>query len=52
MEDCSKIARFIPKMAQNAPRDPSRSQTAFFELPGYENPMIRKRIFELLRIEQ
>ena len=56
MINCSKIAIFGPKMSQKAPRAPLRppkmTKTIFFELPGYENPMLERRIFELPPIEE
>ena len=56
MENWSKIALFSPKMSQKAPRDPLRpprdNENYFFELPGYENHMVEKRIFGLSPIEK
>ena len=51
MEICPEIAFFGPKMGQKdlrAPLGPPRmTKIIFFELPGYDNPMLGKRIFEL-----
>ena len=52
MENFSKIAFFRPIMSQNAHWDPQDGENYFFELPGYENLMLGKRIFELFLIEK
>ena len=55
MENWPKIAFFRPKMSQRpqGPHwDPQDHEKYFFELPGYENHMLEKRIFELSPIEK
>ena len=50
MENCSKIAPFSPKMSQKAPWAPMghpMTMKFFFELPGYQNPGMEKRILKL-----
>ena len=48
MEISSKMALFGPKMSQKGPiGTPQDDKNYFFELPGYGNPMLGKRIFEL-----
>ena len=51
MMNCSRIAIFGPKMSLKAPRAPLRPprtmKIIFFELPGYQNPMMEKRIYKL-----
>jgi len=45
-ENSSKIAFFSQKMSQKGPRDllepPRTMKTVFLELPGYENPIVKK----------
>ena len=55
MKNWSKKALYSPKMSQKAPRDPLRppmTMKTFFEMPGYENHMVEKRIFGLSPIEK
>ena len=50
-----KRALLGTKMSQKGPRSllgPPRMTNYFFELPGYENPMLGKRIFDLSPIEK
>ena len=51
MINCSKIAIFGPKMSQKAPGphwDPQDPEKFFFELPGYNNPMLEKKNFWII----
>ena len=56
MENCLKIAFFRPKMGQKAPRGPlgppQEGKNFSSELPGYENSMKEKIIFDLSPIEK
>ena len=55
MEISSQITPFGPKTSQKGPRanwDPQDDKNIFFELPGYEYPMLGKRIFDLSPIEK
>ena len=49
MENWSKIAPFSSKMGQKAQSDPlgppQDGKNNFFELTGFQNPMVEKRIF-------
>ena len=53
--NCSKIPFLAQKREERPPGphwDPPGWQNFFFELAGYENPMVEKRIFELSPIEK
>ena len=55
MQICPKIGIFALKRAkspQGAVGTHQDDKNCFFELPGYENPMLGKRIFELSPIEK
>ena len=46
------FARKRVKRPPGARWDPQDDKNYFFELPGYENPMVEKRIFDLSAIEK
>ena len=56
MENCSIIALYYPLNKPKGPQgpigNPQDHKNYFFELPGYENPVIEKGIFELSPIEK
>ena len=51
-----KYTPFSPKTSQKAPQGPfgtpQDDKNYLFEMPGYENPMVGKRIFELSPVEK
>ena len=51
MEIWSKIAIFEYKLSKNLPGAPL-GWKSFLYLPGYQNPMLGNRIFELSSIEK
>ena len=52
----SKNSHFLPENEPKGPQGPigtpQDDKNCFFELPGYENPMVGKRIFDLSPIEK
>ena len=52
----SQNRHFLPKNEPKGPQGPigtpQDDKNCFFELPGYESPMLGKRIFELSPIEK
>ena len=56
LANLSQNWHFLPKNEPKGPQGPigtpQGDKSYFFELPGYENPILGKRIFELSPIEK